>query len=163
MEGIRSYALAIVTVCVSAGLVTQIAPEGQLKKYIKYIISLCVLAALIAPVISVFGGLPEYADKFGEILEQQTEDDSGAKKQLIETQKNAVQEAIRSLISTKYSIKKENIEVKIKINSDNSEAVEIKEIFITVKEYADIQAIKNYINEMFYGTAKITVMEADGG
>ena len=51
MEKLSGFVLSVLTVCVISGIVIGVSPEGAMKKYINYIISLCVLAAIITPII----------------------------------------------------------------------------------------------------------------
>lgn len=160
MEGFKAYAIALVTVCVCAGLVTQLAPEGELKKYLRYIVSLCVLAALISPVISVFVSLPELAEKIETTSDSGFTESESYEEQLISVRKKAVEDSIKSLIAAKFSLPEEKISLSIEIDAKNVSAIEIKAINIVLYCQADKNGITAYVSEMFYGTAKVTVTEA---
>ena len=162
MEKLSGFVLSVLTVCVISGIVIGVSPEGAMKKYINYIISLCVLAAIITPIISIFSSVPQYSEDIERIFEEHKETDTDAEAKLIEAQKAAV--AIRDTIVKKFDIGEDRIFVEIAIDSTNKSAIEIRYIDISVKGKCPSGEIKKYIEEMFYGTAKVTVSEvSDGG
>ncbi len=164
MEKLSDFAISVLTVCVISGIVTGISPEGAMKKYINYIVSLCVLAAIITPVISIFSSVPQYSEEIEHIFEKQKETDSDAQAKLIEAQKAAVETAIRDTIVKKFGMEEDCVFVRITIDATNRSAIEIRCIDISVKGKCPSGEIKKYIEEMFYGTAKVTVSEVgDGG
>lgn len=59
MSEILSYFGEIIIITAISGILFTVAPEGNIKKYINFIISVCVLAAIVAPMISVVSKLPE--------------------------------------------------------------------------------------------------------
>ena len=164
MEKLSGFVLSVLTVCVISGIVIGVSPEGAMKKYINYIISLCVLAAIIPPIISIFSSVPQYSEDIERIFEEHKETDTDAEAKLIEAQKAAVETAIRDTIVKKFDIGEDRIFVEIAIDSTNKSAIEIRYIDISVKGKCPSGEIKKYIEEMFYGTAKVTVSEvSDGG
>lgn len=164
MEKLSGFVLSVLTVCVISGIVIGVSPEGAMKKYINYIISLCVLAAIITPIISIFSSVPQYSEDIERIFEEHKETDTDAEAKLIEAQKAAVETAIRDTIVKKFDIGEDRIFVEIAIDSTNKSAIEIRYIDISVKGKGPSGEIKEYIEEMFYGTAKVTVSEvSDGG
>ena len=164
MEKLSGFVLSVLTVCVISGIVIGVSPEGAMKKYINYIISLCVLAAIITPIISIFSSVPQYSEDIERIFEEHKETDTDAEAKLIEAQKAAVETAIRDTIVKKFDIGEDRIFVEIAIDSTNKSAIEIRYIDISVKGKCPSEEIKKYIEEMFYGTAKVTVSEvSDGG
>ena len=159
MEKLSGFVLSVLTVCVISGIVIGVSPEGAMKKYINYIISLCVLAAIITPIISIFSSVPQYSEDIERIFEEHKETDTDAEAKLIEAQT-----AIRDTIVKKFDIGEDRIFVEIAIDSTNKSAIEIRYIDISVKGKCPSGEIKKYIEEMFYGTAKVTVSEvSDGG
>lgn len=164
MEKLSGFVLSVLTVCVISGIVIGVSPEGAMKKYINYIISLCVLAAIITPIISIFSSVPQYSEDIERIFEEHKETDTDAEAKLIEAQKAAVETAIRDTIVKKFDIGEDRIYVEITIDSTNKSAIEIRYIDISVKGKCPSGEITKYIEEMFYGTAKVTVSEvSDGG
>ena len=95
MEKLSGFVLSVLTVCVISGIVIGVSPEGAMKKYINYIISLCVLAAIITPIISIFSSVPQYSEDIERIFEEHKETDTDAEAKLIEAQKAAVETARR--------------------------------------------------------------------
>ncbi len=72
--------------------------------------------------------------------------------------------AIRDTIVKKFGMEEDCVFVRITIDATNRSAIEIRCIDISVKGKCPSGEIKKYIEEMFYGTAKVTVSEVgDGG
>ena len=157
MEKLSGFVLSVLTVCVISGIVIGVSPEGAMKKYINYIISLCVLAAIITPIISIFSSGPQYSEDIERIFEEHKETDTDAEAKLIEAQKAAVETAIRDTIVKKFDIGEDRIFVEIAIDSTNKSAIEIRYIDISVKGKCPSGVIKKYIEEMIYGKEKVTV------
>lgn len=109
MEKLSGFVLSVLTVCVISGIVIGVSPEGAMKKYINYIISLCVLAAIITPIISIFSSVPQYSEDIERIFEEHKETDTDAEAKLIEAQKAAVETAIRDTIVKKFDIGEDRI------------------------------------------------------
>lgn len=163
MEKLSGFVFSLLTVCVISGIATGLSPEGTMKRYIKYIVSLCVLAAIITPVISIFSSLPMQGEELSELFGDHGEATGDSEEKLIETQKKAVEQAITDVVSNKFGIDKGKLTVGIKIDATNKSAIEIREINIVCRVVCRKEEIRNYIEEMFYGTARVTVTEALDG
>ena len=59
MSDILSYFGEIIILTAVSGILFMVAPEGNVKKYINFAISICILAAIVAPMISAVVHLPE--------------------------------------------------------------------------------------------------------
>lgn len=163
MEKLSGFVLSLLSVCVISGIATGLSPDGTMKRYIKYVVSLCVLAAIITPVISVFTSINIYEDELTELFGEHAETTDNAEKRLIETQKKAIEEAIADIISNKFGIGKDKVTVETEIDATVKSAIEVRKIMITVRERCRAEEIRNYIEEMFYGTARVTITEALNG
>ena len=163
MEKLSGFVLSVMTVCVIAGVATGLSPEGAMKRYIKYIVSLCVLAAIMTPVICVFSSLPSYGEAIPELFGGGEAARDDAEEKLIETQKKAVEQSIKNVISERFGIDSGSITVEITIDATNKSAIEIRGINITVGAKCRAEEIRAYIDEMFYGTARVIVTEAFDG
>ncbi len=58
MNYIKEYILSLITISIAAGIINMIPPDGPLKKYIKYIISLSVAITLLLPLKDIVYTLP---------------------------------------------------------------------------------------------------------
>ena len=154
------FIYAFVSVCVGAGVITQIAPEGALKKYLKYIVSLCVLAAMLSPLIKAFGVIAR-EDLSVTFDAEDTNGQKAAEDIVIENGKSRIEDAIRSEISKKWEISYDDVSVEITLDVSNKQAIEIKNIKINVAGVTNTNEIKDYISKLFYGTANVSVSEGN--
>lgn len=101
MSEILSYFGEIIIITAISGILFTVAPEGNIKKYINFIISVCVLAAIVAPMISVVSKLPEKIR-----LEEWKYEEAGAEESekienaVINASKKEIESAICSLLSS---------------------------------------------------------------
>lgn len=163
MGKIYDFVLSVLTVCVISGVAVGLAPEGSIKKYIKLIVSLCVLAAILTPLIGIVSSIPSVGDEISEIFGKKEEEDGAYDEKQIEAQKAAVEAAVCDVVASKFGIDKKAISVSLTIDAQNISAIEIREIKINIKGKCNTAEIANYIGEMFYGTAKVTVTEGSDG
>ena len=158
MQNTELFVYAFVSVCIGAGVITQLAPDGTLKKYLKYIVSLCVFAAMLSPLVNALGIIIN--DDTPISFELNTEEAPGdAEETLIEDGKKRIEDAIVSEISKKWDIPGEDISVSVVLDTSDKRAIEIREIKIYVANGANADEIKEYISGLFYGTAKVSVSE----
>ena len=158
MQNTELFVYAFVSVCIGAGVITQLAPDGTLKKYLKYIVSLCVFAAMLSPLVNALGVIIN--DDTPISFELNTEEAPGdAEETLIEDGKKRIEDAIVSEISKKWDIPGEDISVSVVLDTSDKRAIEIREIKIYVANGANADEIKEYISGLFYGTAKVSVSE----
>ena len=158
MQNTELFVYAFVSVCIGAGVITQLAPDGTLKKYLKYIVSLCVFAAMLSPLENALVIIIN--DDTPISFELNTEEAPGdAEETLIEDGKKRIEDAIVSEISKKWDIPGEDISVSVVLDTSDKRAIEIREIKIYVANGANADEIKEYISGLFYGTAKVSVSE----
>ena len=50
----REYLTSLLSVSLLGGLLTMLSPEGDLKKYVRLLCSLCLLCAMVSPLFSTF-------------------------------------------------------------------------------------------------------------
>lgn len=150
MDGVRTFAEGMILVCVSAGIAMRLSPDGKLKKYLGYIISLCVLCAILAPL----GKAISNGFEFKDITLGETSSDTDAERLVIDAEKAEIERSIASLISAKWGV--DGVRVSLTLDETNVSAIEIRaiDIFIT----GEIpEGIDEYVSDMFYGTAKVRV------
>lgn len=162
-----TYFGELILITAVSGLLYHAAPEGNLKKHLHFVISLCVLVTLAVPMFSVLTELPEV---FEEGFEQVKTEESAANAQweetVIDASKQEIERALRAYLSEVYGLDAERIAARIVLDDEDRSAIEIKSIEIVL--YGDVQAsadeIRRALEEMFLGQSKITVsVERDIG
>ena len=151
MSEILSYFGEIIIITAISGILFTVAPEGNIKKYINFIISVCVLAAIVAPMISVVSKLPEKIR-----LEEWKYEEAGAEESekienaVINASKKEIESAICSLLSSKFDL-----------DAKDPSNIEITEIRIVIPAGKSKEKIRNYIDDMFLGKSVVVVSEAE--
>lgn len=149
MDGVKTFAEGVILVCVSAGVAMRLSPDGKLKKYLGYIISLCVLCAILAPLGKAIGGF-----EWDLITTEEASDGTDAERLVIDAEKAEIERSISSLISTKWDVG--DVSVSLTLDESNVSAIEIRAIDIYISGQVP-DGIEEYISDMFYGTAKVRV------
>ncbi len=145
----KEVIIIICAVSLLCGAVQIISPEGDVRKYIRLVGSLCIICAIAAPVLGAvgsgeidLGGLIEgsddeghYEEIFGNSLLQ------GSKKQ--------AQESLKSEIIKKYDLPEDSIEVRLEVSEDNGK-LSIRRAAVILygsAVFADPEEICDLINE----------------
>lgn len=158
-EWISYFGEIIVVVAVSGVLYTA-APDGKTKKYVHFVISLCVLAATVFPLISLAEDLPKnLLSVEGGVseIEQETADDLA--NAVVEASRAEIEEAIRALLCKKFDYKDSDIDVALTLDAKDTQNVKIIAISVKVsKVTTQTKArMKEYLEEMFLGETAVTV------
>ena len=101
-----------IVVIAVGGMFYAMAPDGAQKKYIHFAISLCVLAAIMGPMISVVSSLPEMLEEVEmEVEEHQVEIEENLTEAVISASRENMEASIIALLSQKYDIATEKLAV----------------------------------------------------
>ena len=155
-----SYLGEIVLIAAVSGLLYAVSPEGNLKKHLQFVISLCLVVSLALPMFSTIMELPEIFEKsFEEAESGGLENESALTDSLISVSKKEIEGAIVSYIAGKYAISETEISVETVLDAENPESIEILEIHVTISgEYSgSLEKIRNDLDEMFLGKSRVTV------
>lgn len=161
MSEILSYFGEVIVLTAVSGILFAVAPEGNVKKYINFIISVCILAAVVAPMISAVTNLPEKIrldDAFEDAVAQESEKMESA---VVKASKNEIEKAICSLICTKFSLDEDVVSCEIELDTTDLSNIEITKIILGLPSSKNHENIKNYIDEMFLGKSEIIISEGD--
>jgi len=147
-------------IAVSGGLVLLMAPDGNMKKYVKFIVSLCMVSALL----SAFFVFSEKAGNIFAEIEIETENEAEKREEemrfaLVKEAKRNMEAELTALLSAHMNIDKEDIYIVARLDAADLNAVEITEISIFLQDMSCEQEAKKYISEMFMGAVKINIMK----
>lgn len=148
----------ILTTAVS-GLFYHIAPEGNMKKHLHFVISLCILVALAVPMFSMAMELPEiFEEGFEEVKAEENMTDEQLTEALIAVSKKEIETATVSYISEVYGISPADISVETVLNAEDPEAIEISRVLVILRdEDADAGTIQRALNDLFLGQSEVSV------
>ena len=155
-EFIRSFCI----VAVSGGIVLLLSPDGSTKKYVKFIISLCMVSALL----SAFLAFSESAESVFAEIEIQTE--SGADVAENDVQAAVVREAKRNmeaeicrLLSANLGTGEEELYIVVEVDGSDKSAVDICAINVFLADMGEQEEARAYLEKMFMGAVKINIMQ----
>ncbi len=155
-----SYFGEIIVVVAVSGVLYAASPDGKTKKYVHFVISLCVLAATVFPLISLAEDLPKtilsFEDAASDVQMRQEEELTGV---LVETSKAEIEEAITALLCKKFDYAASDIDVNLTLDESDTQNIKITAISVTVsKVTTQTRArMKEYLEEMFLGETTVTV------
>ena len=151
-----------IVVIAVGGMFYAMAPDGAQKKYIHFAISLCVLAAIMGPMISVVSSLPEMLEEVEmEVEEHQVEIEENLTEAVISASRENMEASIIALLSQKYDIATEKLAVSVALDSKDPENIEIVSIDVRAEgiSSAKREEMRRYLAEQFLGNLSITVSD----
>ena len=151
-----------IVVIAVGGMFYAMAPDGAQKKYIHFAISLCVLAAIMGPMISVVSSLPEMLEEVEmEVEEHQVEIEENLTEAVISASRENMEASIIALLSQKYDIATEKLAVSVALDEKDPENIEIVSIDVRAEgiSSAKREEMRRYLAEQFLGNPNITVSD----
>ena len=140
------------------------SPEGELKKYIKYIISLCVVCSMLSAFFSFAEKLPENLDEFDiKIKEVSAEMENNAALGVALAAKENIESEINALLCARFGFEKGDIYTVVRIDSEDISAVKITDISIFISDISKKDKIHDYVSELFLESANIYIMKKGEG
>ena len=160
MEAFSEFVRGFCIIAVSGGLIMLMAPNGNLKKYVKFIISLCMVCALL----SAFFTFSENAEGFFDEIETETENEAGKTKEELYASvagnaKSNLEAELCKLISAHISVPREDVYVVVRLDTSDFSAVEISEINVFLADISSSDAARVYLSEMFMGAVQINIRQ----
>ena len=155
-----AYLGEIVLITAVSGLLYHVAPEGNMKKHLHFVISLCILTALAIPMFSMVTDLPRiFEESYEEVKNDEPTVSEDLTESLIAASKKEIESAIAAYVSDVYGIPAASLHVETVLNADDPESIEITEIRVALGGGFDgnVRAIRDDLREMFLGKSEITV------
>ncbi len=160
-EFIAFFGEFIVVIAVS-GIFYAMAPEGAQKKYIHFAISLCVLSAIVGPMLSVVSSLPEILENAEfEVGENQVEMESDLQDAVISASRLNIENTIRDMVSHRFGISEDRLDVSVLLNAENPENIEIVSVSIRAENTTHIKRkeIKEYLSGVLMEHCQIDISD----
>lgn len=159
MSEIKEFMTLFLSVLVVSGIVISLSPEGNLKRYIRYICMLCLTASLCVPILSTLSSIPgritDMSEKYGEVSGEESR--IGAEELMIAETKKQIEESLLAYVCDKYGLSREKTAVEIFLQTDDIESIEITEVTVTLADASRAEAIRADLYEMFLRKTLITV------
>lgn len=157
---VLSGAAALVAISVSAAVVTLLSPDGEMKKYIKLLSTLAVLAAIAVPVASTLAGLP---DAIANIEEMDFGGETGSDFDAVALSKAQIEKSVAEQIEARFSLDTGSVKVAAMLDASDTSAIVIEKVSIGVPRGTDTAKVKTFADELFKNTTEVTVYEVGDG
>ena len=150
-----SHVTAVLLITVAAAIVSLISPEGEMKKYVKFVASIAVLASIAVPIVASITKLPDAiseikADGVGNI---QAEFD------LISASSEKIEQSIVQMISNEFIIDSEKVSAHLTLDSSDTAAIKILRVSVFVPPGTDTESVRSYVIKLMKNTCDVDVTE----
>ena len=156
----NGYVLTILVVSFIGGIFNTLIPDGSIKKYVKYVVSLVCVISLVSPITALVlnatnikSNISNYFDKI--IVDEKI---NATNSLILSTTKEKISEGIKKTTIEKYKFDENEVFVSVEFNEENSSAISIKEICVILtgkSSWTDCEAVEKYLNNLI--GANITV------
>ena len=162
MEAFIAFFGELIVVIAVAGMFYAMAPEGAQKKYIHLAISLCVLAAIIGPMLSVVSSFPEILENAEiEVEKNQVEIESDLQDAVISTSRINIENTIQDMLSRKFKVSPDRLDVSVVLNTEDPENIEIISVMVKADRTTVIERkeMKEYLSAMLLEQCRIEISD----
>jgi hypothetical protein len=114
----ESFVITLIAVAVLNGAVGMISPEGDVRKYVRLVGSLCILCVMAYPLISFMGEgipMPDISHNVEENVQNYEDIYESA---LLDGGKSVVEQSVKSRLSEKFSLSGESFDVKLILDEE---------------------------------------------
>ncbi len=147
-------------VAISGGLAMLISPEGRIKRYVKLIISLCMVSALLSPIMSLSSELDGYIDKIKLGYDDKAQSDyAAAEATVAATARENIEIELASLICAEFGFDEGEVNIIVTIDSADISAVKITDITVFLSDTQKGEEIERRLSELFLNTANIHIIK----
>lgn len=154
MDKINDYVYSILIISLVCGVINIFAPDGKLKKYIKYTVSLAVVLTLLLPFRNIIYTIPKQLMDNMKAIENSVSDTYDGLEAGEAYTKQTVEFLKKEIISSVKSRFNKIISVDIIVDASDYSNIIIRSIDITSGGNAVIQ---NHIKKMFNAEVKVTL------
>ena len=147
----REYLMTLIAVSLFSGIVGMISPEGDLKKYVRLLCTLCLLCAMIGPILSLFTDSDFFLGDWAEEGEEDAIDyEEIYNNALVSGGERQAEEVIHNSIVQTFSLPSDSLEISVKTKSKN-ESESMADVTVILHDgaiFADPQEILTHIGKM---------------
>lgn len=160
MEAFFDFVRGFCLIAVSGGVIMLMAPNGNMKKYVKFIISLCMVCALL----SAFFTFSENAEGFLKEIEIETENAAGKTQEelyasVTKSAKSNMEAELCALLAEHLGFSRKDVYVVAQLDTSDYSAVRITEINVFLADVSAEASARAYLREMFMGAVQINIMQ----
>lgn len=155
-----SGAGALLAVSVSAAVVTLISPDGEMKKYIRFISALVVLAAIAVPVTSTLADLPQMIES---IEEMDFGGNVDAQFDAVALSRAQIEKSVAEQVAAHLGLDTAEIEISAELDASDTSAIVITKVSVGVPRGTDVEKVRSFVGELFKNTTDVEVYGVGDG
>lgn len=159
MNDLSSLISSVFLISVSAALVTQMSPEGELRKYIRFIAGLSVIASIAFPIISVVKSLPDRINSISSDVVEMAEFDN---MEIINAAVDNIERELCSDIEAEFGFEQGSVAAEVLVDASDLSNILITDINIILPRGFNGN-VRGYVYRMFRGEPIIRITEAGDG
>ena len=150
-----AHIVSILLVVISSAIVSFISPDGEMKKYVKLVSTLAVLAAIVVPVVQSLVKLPEKI----EFEVAPSGEEYSAKFDIIKASKEKIEQSVKAEVCNEFSLADSDVSVIVTLDDSDTAAIKIEHIRVTVPRSAGGARVEKFVLSLMKNTTKVTVEE----
>lgn len=160
MSGFSELVRGFCVIAVSGGLLLIMSPEGNLKKYVKFVLSLCMVCALL----SAFFTFAEKAEGIVSEIEVEAQDsavktEGALRLGIVKQAKKNMEKELEELLSTHLDVPSDDIYVIAELDTTDLSAVEVTKISVFLADISHGSAAREYLGKTFMNAVAIDIMK----
>ncbi len=160
LEGFFDFVKNFCVVAVAGGLVMLAAPNGRLQRHVKFIISLCMVCALLSALVSAPAEIEKYLSEIEiEVEESVSAGGEDARLAVAKTAKSNMEAELCRLLCSRYGLAARDVYVVVTLDTRDLSAVEISGVTAFIAGADKCEGAKEYLAELFMSGTEIIIME----
>jgi|GEM_PF-4342852 len=143
----KEYLVALIATTLLGGIVRMLAPEGNLQKYLRLTVSLCLVAALLGPLFAALSEERELSlqELLSEEEKQEVNYDEIYDRSLKNASKGQAEEIIRQKICQKFSLSEETAKITANFVTENDK-IKLSEIYVSLRGVGSLQEPREIVS-----------------
>ena len=155
----KEYFMGLLALCVCISVVELLSPSGEgegIARHVKLLCSLCLLGALLTPLLSLFQGEGCLLDLAGGLWEEWSEGNEDKKEEYGDLWKEQceridtayAEEAIASIISQQFSLDQGEIRVKVMVSAQGTGIEEVRVALTGGAIWVNTHEVQDYLRAL---------------
>lgn len=160
MEEFFEFIKNFCIIAVSGGLIMLVSPNGKMHGHIKFIISLCMVCALLSALVSAPAEIKKYISEIEfEAQESFTQGGEDARLAVAKTAKSNMEAEIERLLCSHFGLAESEVYVVVTLDTRDLSAVNISGVTAFISGDSEYEGAREYLAELFMGETEIIIME----
>ena len=147
----KEYLMTLTAVSLLGGILGMLSPEGNIKKYVRLAVSLCLVCAMLQPMLQLLSGeAPSLDELLGISGKEETVDyDEIYHQALLNGSKEQIQQSLKQQLLKEFSLPYESLDVEavLEMKNDVSQVKEIRVLLRDSAVFADPREVIALVNE----------------